>query len=116
MESCRMSLCRLKAFSLLCDHMYNNSISHTLRFLEHTKHRRDIMPIHRSKIGNPHVLKKHSRNHKLLKATLRFTDTLNDPVTPWYILQSIIHTLFDIQIGIRCTDIIQILGNAAYIF
>ena len=69
-ESRRIFLRRLVTFSLFRDHMDQDCMLDPLCFLKHADHRFHIMSVNRSKVGDPHILKQHSRDEKLLDPVL----------------------------------------------
>ncbi len=52
----------------------------------------------------------------MLKAALCLADTLHHflPI-PWHVFQRIVHALLDIEISVRCPDIIEIFGDSTHI-
>ena len=71
MKHIRILSCRFIATSLFCKNMNHNRPFHTLCLIKKTHHLAHIMPVHRSKIGQSHIFKEHSRNKKLLNAAFR---------------------------------------------
>ena len=80
-------------------------------------HLLNIMAVHRSQIGDTHILKEHPGHNEMLKTAFGAPNLAHHliPVL-WLAAQGVINPLFQIQIHVSRTDIVQILGNAAHIF
>ena len=58
------------AVSLFCNDMNNNAFIDLPGLGEHLLHGLDVVTVHRSEIGQSHILKKHPRDNQLLKTAL----------------------------------------------
>ena len=91
MESGRMTLGRKKSFPFFCNGMNQHCIFTTLRFPDDFHHRFHIVSVHRSQISNSHILKEHSRYHKMFYTAFGPAD-IPDNLFPFrHILQGIEH-------------------------
>ena len=65
-------------FSFFCQHVNQNRVIQLLGFPEHLLQSADVVTVYRPQIGDSHIFKKHSRNHKLLDAVFRPRDLVNE--------------------------------------
>ena len=115
-ESGRMALCRGKSPALLGEHMHQNWPLHPLGRIENSGHGTDVMTVHRPKISNAHVFKKHAGDHQLLKTAFGPAKGVDSALSPFGAVESIVYSLLQVQIAGGSADIIQILGHASHIF
>ena len=110
-----MALRRQISLALLGQHMNQHGPLHTLGITDHGDHGGDVMTVHRPQISDPHIFKKHPRNHQLFEAALGPADPVDDVVPPFHTLQGIVDPLFQIQIPRGSADIVQIFGHASHV-
>ena len=70
MELFRIVLRRRVSFTLLRDHMDQNSAVDPLGFVEQSRHLTDVMTVYRAQIRDAHILKKHPGDQYLLDGVL----------------------------------------------
>ena len=86
----RMTDSRLISLPLLGDYMNQDSSLVALGLGEDAYQIADIVAVNRTKVHNPHILKKHARNNQVLQAALRPPDSLNHVVSQlWNFFQLI---------------------------
>ena len=117
MKSGRMAQRRFISLSLSGQHMNKNWPLKTLRFLKDPHHLMNIVSVHRPKVGDPHVLEKHPRDHNLLDAALGLPNRVHHPRTDLRdLFQRPGHAHFQFRIRCRRPDSAQVSGNPADIF
>ena len=76
METGGLSLRRQVAFSLLSADVDQNCLIDALSVLYGLDDTLDVVPVDRSEVSDPHLLKVHSRNHQRFERLLRAADSL----------------------------------------
>ena len=77
-EAVRMELRRPVALALLRHHVDDDGVVQPFRLPEDPDHAPDIVAVHRTQIGDPHILEQHARDQELLDAVLGILDLPDD--------------------------------------
>ena len=116
MKTGRMPFRRRIALALFGEHMDEHRVLSALCLPDHAHKRCRIVSVHRPQIGHAHILKEHTRDHQLLQAVLRPSDSGHHRISVFGVADGVVNAVLHIQIGVGGTDVVQILGNAAHIF
>ena len=114
-KSGRMPDSRSVAMPLFGLHMHDHRTVNPLCVLKETNHRGYIMTVHRPEIGKSHILKKHSRNDKLLDAVLRLPDPLDHFISAMKLLKLSGHLFLQICVRVRRPERREIIMHSSHI-
>ena len=115
-KSGRMAHRRFISTAFFCQHMDQYRTLLPFCFLQHFSQLPHIVSIHRTKIGQSHIFKKHSRNHQLFDAAFCLMKCIHHAISHFgNLFQSVGYAHFQLSIRCRHPDMIQIGGHSTHI-
>ena len=116
-ESGRMPLGGSVSLSLLGAHMDDDGVLDVLGLFYRLLHGGDIMPVHGSQIGDPHILEEHPRDYELLHGALYPLKGIHHLLSPprHALFQEHLEPGFEVLVAHCSPYALQIFGHAAHI-